>query len=135
LLRLSSDGAVLHLDDALSDVFVGTGGVVKLDAVIDGWDVGRMDERYESICGDLKTLALSNVVHGLASAQMSGVLALPAGKRHCLKVRVFSSCIKEGRMPFVDSHFEKLLKPTQQLYNLTPIRSSVKLLAPYKKCG
>lgn len=84
LLRLLSDGAILHLDDTLSDVFAGSTFGLQLVAEVDGWDIGKMDDRYESICRELKRVALANVAQGLASAQVCGVLSLQSGKcRRC----------------------------------------------------
>ena len=80
VLRLfTSDGAELDPDDTLLDIF-DVGVDIRLDAKVDGYDVGRMDERYDSICREMKTSPLTNVSNCLAVAQTSGILDLKSGK-------------------------------------------------------
>ena len=64
-----------------SDVCLNVGDVIRFDAMVDHWDIGRMDERYESLCRELnKVVVLSNVTHGLSAAQSSGLLSLSSGE-------------------------------------------------------
>jgi hypothetical protein len=72
-------GGELGPDDLLSDISDGQLGPVSLQAIVDRWDIIRMDERYEAICLQLKTTHLSNVVQSLSTAQNTGILSLQSG--------------------------------------------------------
>ena len=78
-LEMLTGGGELGPDDLLSDISDGQLGPVSLQAIVDRWDIVRMDERYEAICLQLKTTHLSNVVQSLSTAQNTGILSLPSG--------------------------------------------------------